>query len=323
MLHGLHLARPALSVGIAAGGYLLLSRHRQGSACDAQPRFSHVLPPHWKDEVKRWIRDDMPSLDVGGFVVGDGLRTAHLYGKSDGILAGRPFFDAVFESLGCEVEWRLEEGQRVDASGGKVLVAVVRGPARNLLIGERTALNTLSRASGVATSARAARDVADGLGWRGHVAGTRKTTPGFRIVEKYALLIGGAATHRLDLSQMVMLKDNHIWSCGSITGAVQRARSAAGFSAKVEVEARSLGEAVEAAAAGADIVMLDNFAPAALKKAARTMKERYPHVLIEASGGITVDTMAEYLSNDVDIISQGKLTQGYPALDFSLKVQRS
>ena len=110
--------------------------------------------------------------------------------------------------------------------------------------------------------------MARSCGWAGHVAGTRKTTPGFRIVEKYALLVGGAATHRLDLSQMVMLKDNHVWQAGSITKAVQTAKSAAGFSAKIEVEARDLEEALEAAKAGADIVMLDNFTPSSLKAAA-------------------------------------------------------
>eukprot|EP00968_Pinguiococcus_pyrenoidosus_P021847 scaffold2930_cov244-Pinguiococcus_pyrenoidosus.AAC.14 len=184
----------------------------------------------------------------------------------------------------------------------------------------------------------------------GSVAGTRKTTPGFRIVEKYALLVGGGATHRLDLSQMVMLKDNHIWSAGSITDAVKVARSAAGFSAKVskpragvirrkgsvtassscllflfrqiEVEARTLEEGVEAAEAGADIVMLDNFEPGALKVAAKELKRLHPSVLIEASGGITTATMGDYFSEHVDIISQGNLTQGYPVVDFSLKIQK-
>jgi nicotinic acid phosphoribosyltransferase len=116
---------------------------------------------------------------------------------------------AVFEHLGCTVEWHLSEGDLVDPAGGKVRVATVRGPANKLLLGERTALNTLARASGVATAADKACGVAQAQGWHGHIAGTRKTTPGFRIVEKYALLVGGAATHRLDLSNMVMLKDNH------------------------------------------------------------------------------------------------------------------
>jgi len=121
---------------------------------------------------------------------------------------------------------------------------------------------------------------------------------------------------------MTMLKDNHVWSAGSIAGAVRVAREAAGFSQKIEVECQSLEDALEAAGAGADVVMLDNFEPERLKKDAREFKGKYPHVLVEASGGITKETMAEYFSEHVDIISQGKLTQGYDAIDFSLKICR-
>ena len=119
---------------------------------------------------------------------------------------------------------------------------------------------------------------------------------------------------------MVMLKDNHIWSCGSIEKAVKLARKAAGFSQKIEVECQSLDEAVEAAEAGADIVMLDNFEPERLKTEAQTFKTKFPHVLVEASGGITIATMSDYLCPHVDILSQGTLTQGYPCVDFSLKI---
>jgi nicotinate-nucleotide pyrophosphorylase (carboxylating) len=119
---------------------------------------------------------------------------------------------------------------------------------------------------------------------------------------------------------MVMLKDNHIWACGSIEKAVKLARKAAGFSQKIEVECQSLDEALQAAKAGADICMLDNFDPEQLKKDASEFKKQYPNVLVEASGGITTDTMPDYLSKDVDIVSQGKLTQGYPCVDFSLKI---
>jgi len=288
--------------------------------------FGALLPPHWLREVERWVRDDVPSVDIGGLVVGDAPKTAHLWMKSPGIVAGVPFFNAVFDSLGCSVKWEVAEGDRVDPSGeptGKVLAAVVTGPACKLLLGERTALNTLSRASGVATAADQAVGVARAHGWHGHVAGTRKTTPGFRIVEKYALLVGGAATHRLDLSTMVMLKDNHIWSAGSITKAVLHAKIAAGFTSKIEVEARTLEEAMEAAAAGADIVMLDNMAPETLKEAAKALKAAFPHVTVEASGGITLETMPQFFSPDVDVISRGSLTQGYECVDFSLKIQKA
>jgi nicotinate-nucleotide pyrophosphorylase (carboxylating) len=126
--------------------------------------------------------------------------------------------------------------------------------------------------------------------------------------------------HKKDLSQMVMLKDNHIWACGSITNAVKLARKAAGFSQKIEVECQSLEEAIEAAEAGADIVMLDNFEPSQLKKDAEAFKGKFPYVLVEASGGITTKTMPDYLCPHVDIVSQGKLTQGYSCVDFSLKI---
>lgn len=296
----------------------------------ATPDFSAVLNQNHVDAaVMRWIDDDMPSgFDVGGMVVGDAEREATLYMKSPGVFAGKPFFDSAFRQLGCQVAWNTgvagREGQYVDVAASedrKVALATVRGPVRKLLQGERTALNAISRCSGVATASREAVARARSLGWTGHVAGTRKTTPGFRIVEKYGLLVGGAATHRLDLSQMVMLKDNHVWSHdGSITEAVKAAKAAAGFSQKIEVECRSLDEAVEAAGAGADIVMLDNFAPSQLKKDAATLKGRFPHLLIEASGGITTDTMPDYLCEHVDIVSQGKLTQGYTCIDYSLKI---
>jgi nicotinate-nucleotide pyrophosphorylase (carboxylating) len=119
---------------------------------------------------------------------------------------------------------------------------------------------------------------------------------------------------------MVMLKDNHIWACGSIEKAVTLARQASGFSQKIEVECQSLEEALEAAKAGADIVMLDNFGSEKLKKDAETFKQQYPHVLVEASGGITTETMPDYLCPHVDVVSQGKLTQGYPCVDFSFKI---
>jgi len=286
--------------------------------------FTNLLPQGQIDAVvKQWLHDDMPSFDVGGLVVGNVEREATLWMKSPGIFAGKPFFDATFRNLGCQVNWNEEavEGTFIEASAGnRIALASVKGSANKILQGERTALNTLSRCSGIATASNEAVQIAQNLKWKGWVAGTRKTTPGFRTVEKYGLLIGGAATHRLDLSQMVMLKDNHIWSAGSISTAVKLARKAAGFSQKIEVECQSLEEATEAAEAGADIVMLDNFAPDKLKTDAANLKQRYSHLLIEASGGITTETMADYLSEHVDIISQGKLTQGYLCIDFSLKV---
>jgi len=226
--------------------------------------------------------------------------------------------------MGLEVEWLRPEGHLIskEEAAAKEPVARVTGPTRRLLMAERTALNILSRASGVATAAHVAMDVARANGWHGRVAGTRKTTPGFGIVEKYALLVGGCDTHRMDLSNMVMLKDNHIWSTGSITESVKRARFACGFSTKIEVECTSQQDAEEAAEAGADVLMLDNYSGEQLREVAKGLKRKWPHVLIEASGGITLQTMPSFFSPHVDIISQGALTNGYDTLDFSLKVPK-
>lgn len=244
---------------------------------------------------------------------------AWLLGKSEGILAGVPFFDCVFRKLGCTVTWHADEGSRIDPVAH---VATVRGPRRMLLLGERTALNILTRASGIATEAGKAAAIKAEAGWRGEVAGTRKVTPGFRLVEKYSLLVGGCSTHRMDLSQMTMIKDNHVWAAGSITNAVQRARSACGFSSKIEVEARSVEEAAEAADAGADVVMLDNFTPDRLRDEVPAFKAAHPHVTVEASGGIRLGTLAGFMVDGVDVLSLGSLTQGYPCLDFSLKLRK-
>jgi len=289
--------------------------------------FSQLLPPWWKSRVVEWLREDVPKFDIGGFVVGDNAATARLLGKSPGILAGVPFADAVFEALGLDVEWLLSEGQSIteEAAKNRQPVAIVKGPTRAVLLAERTALNILSRASGVATLASKAASLAAGEGWHGVVAATRKTTPGFGFVEKYAVLVGGAvhghiATHRMDLSSMVMLKDNHVWATGNIAGSVAKAKLATGFTTMIEVEARTLDEAREAATAGAHIVMLDNFEPEACKETASILKSEFPSVTVEASGGIRLETMAAFFSPHIDVISQGSLTQGYQALDFSLKV---
>jgi nicotinate-nucleotide pyrophosphorylase (carboxylating) len=286
-------------------------------ACER--KLEHLLPVTWQDTVHKWLQTDIPSFDVGGFVVGEEERTAVLLGKSPGILAGVPFVQAVFDKLGCTVEWLMKEGDTITPV---CQVAKVTGPVRKILMGERTALNIITRASGIATQARSVSDLVKASGWAGEVAGTRKTTPGFRMVEKYALLVGGCSTHRHDLSAMVMLKDNHIWSAGNITNAVKAARSVGGFSIKIEVECRSLDEAKEACTAGADICMLDNYTPENLHKDATALKKLFPHVIVEGSGGITKDTIVSYCSPAVDVLSMGSLTQGYFALDFSLKVAR-
>ncbi|KEY73139.1 hypothetical protein S7711_04888 [Stachybotrys chartarum IBT 7711] len=298
------------------------------STTDAPPpsngSLAHLLPPSWKTTVTAWLAEDTPSLDYAGFVVGEGPRTAVLWGKSAGVIAGRPFFDEVFAQCGCTVEWHADEGAELDLAGGNMKVATVRGPVRGILLGERVALNTLARCSGIATRSRSLVAKLRDAGYRGIVAGTRKTTPGFRLVEKYGMLAGGADAHRMDLSSMVMLKDNHVWSRGSITDAVAAAKSVAGFSVKIEVEVQSEEEADEAIAAGADVVMLDNFSPDGVRVAARSLKEKWKgerRFLLEISGGLKSDNVAPYVCQDIDIISTSSIHQGVPHVDFSLKIE--
>ncbi|MBN3292875.1 NADC pyrophosphorylase, partial [Polypterus senegalus] len=283
---------------------------------------AHLLPPTTLTRLAQdWLAEDVTHFDPAGMCVGAGPQTATLLCKEPGsVLAGVPFFNAVFGVLGCQVDWLYPEGAELGPEQ-VTRVAVVHGPARNILLGERSALNCLARASGIATRGRQLASVARKAAWKGSVAGTRKTTPGFRLVEKYAMLVGGVATHRCDLSSLVMLKDNHVWACGGIAQAVQDVRQVCGFSSKIEVECRSEDEGREAARAGADIVMLDNFTPQTLHTVARTLKQDFPSVLIEASGGITPETLSAFFSPSVDIISLGCITQGCPVVDFSLKIQ--
>lgn len=284
---------------------------------------SHAIPPYTLTRLAReWLAEDTPNFDVAGVCVGTGEVEARLLCKTPcSILAGSPFFTEVFTEVGCTIDWMHQEGAEIGPDA-VTLAAVVRGPARCLLLGERPALNCLARASGIATRCSQLQAMAVAAGWHGEVAGTRKTTPGFRLVEKYAMLVGGVSMHRQDLSGMVMLKDNHIWASGSIKEAVKAARSVCGFSSKIEVECRSAEEGSEAARAGADIVMLDNFQPQELHVAAHALKEDFPSLLIEASGGVTPENLPSYFSPHVDIISLGCITQGCPVVDFSLKVQK-
>ncbi|XP_063082889.1 nicotinate-nucleotide pyrophosphorylase [carboxylating] isoform X2 [Cavia porcellus] len=315
---------------------------------------SLLLPPTTLAALAdSWLQEDCPGLNFAALATGAVPSQAALWAKSPGVLAGRPFFDAIFAQLDCQVSWFLPEGSRLVPV---VKVAEVRGPAHHLLLGERVALNMLARCSGIASAAATAVELTKAAGWAGRVAGTRKTTPGFRLVEKYGLLAGGAACHRYDLGGLVMVKDNHIVAAGSVDKllglmvkskrqkpgtmaiclysqqfrrlrqknhklkAVRGARLAAGFELKVEVECGSLHEAVQAAHAGADLVMLDNFKPEELHPTAAALKAQFPQVAVEASGGITLNNLPQFCGPHVDVISLGMLTQAAPALDFSLKL---
>jgi len=290
--------------------------------------FKGLIPTWYRNQIRTWLQEDIPSFDYSGYVVGDTQEQAILYGKSEGVIAGVPFFEMVFEEVGCQVEWLEDEGKHFKPTGpgraGALKVARVTGTARAIMMGERLALNIFCRAGGIAFQAKKASDIAKENNWQGRLAATRKTTPGFREVEKYAALVGGCDTHRFDLSSMIMLKDNAIVSCGSITAAVEKARQAGGFSIKIEVECGSEAEASEAIEAGADVIMLDNMSPEELKGTAARLKQAFAdrRFLIEASGGITLETCAAYMCPSVDVISMGCIIQGVPHVDFSLKIVR-
>ncbi|KAK2466094.1 hypothetical protein APHAL10511_001736 [Amanita phalloides] len=286
--------------------------------------YEHLLPPSWKSAITTWLAEDVPSFDYAGYIVGEVSREAFLYGKGKdpAVLAGSPFFTEIFVQLGCEVEWHLRDGDIFEPIKH---IATVRGKARHLLLGERIALNLLARCSGIATRSRKIKDLARSYGYNGIVAGTRKTTPGFRLVEKYGMLVGGIDAHRYDLSGMIMLKDNHIWSSGSITTTVKQARAVGGFSLLLEVEVQSESEADEAIDAGADIIMLDNMEGEQLVGVARRLRGKWKgkrNFKFESSGNITEHNLKERAINDIDILSTSAVHQSVPHVDFSLKIQK-
>ena len=220
------------------------------------------------------------------------------------------------------VEWHHSEGYFIP-SNTKIHVATVCGPARKILLGERVALNTLARCSGIATKSARLLSLVRNAGYQNILSGTRKTTPGFRLVEKYGMLIGGCDPHRMDLSAMIMLKDNHVAAAGSISKAVAAAKAAGGFAVKVEVECQSEEEADEAIDAGADVVMLDNFTSEGVKVVAKSLKDRWRNkktFMVEVSGGLTEENVGKYACQDVDIISTSSIHQGVGHVDFSLKI---
>lgn len=291
--------------------------------------YSHLLPANgkWKTQITEYLNEDVPSFDFGGFVVGDKPETASLYMKQEGLILGIPFAQEVFDQCNLKVNWHYKEGDYVtkdtlSTKGGKIVVATVTGSANRILLAERTALNLLARSSGIATQSRKTKDLAEAAGYNGIIAGTRKTTPGLRQLEKYSMLVGGVDTHRYDLSSMVMLKDNHITSTGSITKAVAAAKSVCGFAVKVEVEVSTEEDASEAINAGADIIMLDNFKGDELQKVARSLKEKHAGqlFLLECSGGLTINNLSGFLCNDIDIYSTSSIHQGTGVVDFSLKI---
>ncbi|MFK8213447.1 carboxylating nicotinate-nucleotide diphosphorylase [Haloferax volcanii] len=262
------------------------------------------------ETVERWLAEDVGHRDVTNDVPGD--TTGRLVAKEPTIAAGLDAAVAVFDYLGVEAEKAVAAGDAVE-SGDEVLR--VEGDARNVLRGERVAANVVGHASGVATTTReavdAAREVSDSV----RVAATRKTTPGLRGVEKRAVVAGGGDTHRLTLSGMVMVKDNHVAELG-LEAAVRRFAARKSFATKLEVEVETPEMGERAAAAGADIVLFDNLPPEAVREGVSRLPEG---VISEASGGITLETLPAYADTGVDVVSMGWLTHSAPSADFSFR----
>ncbi|MBR3750518.1 MAG: carboxylating nicotinate-nucleotide diphosphorylase [Clostridia bacterium] len=233
--------------------------------------------------------------------------------KQDGIIAGLEVFRRVFELLDASttVEFFVKDGDRVKK--GQRL-GVVSGDIRVLLSGERTALNYLQRMSGIATYTRAIVDMLEGTGTK--LLDTRKTTPGMRIFEKYAVKVGGGYNHRFNLSDGILLKDNHIGAAGGVKEAVAMAREYAPFVRKIEIEVESLEMLNEALEAGADIIMLDNMSIEDMKEAVKLCAGR---AQTECSGNVTKENIERLAGIGVDYISSGALTHSAPILDLSLK----
>ena len=269
------------------------------------------------EQIDRWLREDVGHHDVTNDVPGE--TTGRLVAKQEGIAAGIAAAAAVFEHLGISVTSSVDDGTPV--SPGDIVLETA-GTARETLRAERVAVNLAGHASGIATKTRRAVDRAKAVDPEVRIAGTRKTTPGLRGIEKRAVVAGGGDSHRLDLSHMVMIKDNHIAEMG-IEAAVETFRERVSFATKIEVEAESVDQARRAIEAGADIVLLDNFSPYDLQNVVENLVDSRvqatQNVLLEASGGITIETVDAYAATGVDIISMGSLTHSAESLDYSFR----
>ncbi len=270
---------------------------------------------HFDEVILNTLREDIPWEDVSAnAVVPAGAKgRAELIAKASGVLAGLNVFARTFALLdsNAEVKFYKNEGDEV---GKGELVAEVAGDMRAILSGERTALNFLQRMSGIATYTRRAVRLLSGS--KTKLVDTRKTTPLLRSFEKYAVRVGGAGNHRFNLSDGVLLKDNHIGAAGGVKEAIAAAKNYAPFVRKIEIEVETIEQLKEALEAGADIVMLDNMPPDMLKEALSLAKGRAE---TEISGNVTEENIRVYAELGADYISSGALTHSAPILDLSLK----
>ena len=265
--------------------------------------------------IRMALEEDITSEDVStNAVMPTNVKgTVDLIAKEDGVISGMDVYARVFKLLdeSMEIEMFCQDGDEVKKGD---LMAKVTGDIRVLLSGERVALNYLQRMSGIATYTRSVVKLLEGSGVT--LLDTRKTTPNCRVFEKYAVRVGGGCNHRYNLSDGVLLKDNHIGAAGSITKAIQMAKAYAPFVRKIEIETETLEQVAEAVEAGADIIMLDNMTPEVMKQAVALIDGR---AQTECSGNITKENIARIREIGVDFVSSGALTHSAPILDISMK----
>jgi nicotinate-nucleotide pyrophosphorylase (carboxylating) len=269
------------------------------------------------NSIKDWLAEDVGTGDVTSLttISQEAKSRGIIHVKEDGIVCGLQVAAAVFAEIDTRLTFEpiVHDGDKVKK--GDVL-ATVSGSTRSILIGERLALNLLQRLSGISTKTRQFADAVQDLPVR--LVDTRKTTPGLRLLEKYAVRVGGGHNHRFGLYDAVMIKDNHIKGAGGIGPAVAAARAEIPHTMKIEVEVESFEQLEEALAAHADIIMLDNMQADDMRKAVAIVKAHAPHIVVEGSGSVTPATIRALAETGVDVISVGRLTYSVPALDISL-----
>ncbi len=266
--------------------------------------------------IKKGLIEDINYFDAATdlLIPENQVSEAKLIAKAEGIIAGIEVFEMVFKLIDSEIDFKniFKDGDRV--THGDVILTMT-GKTQTILKGERLALNFLQRMSGIASLSNQYSKAVEGIAVR--VVDTRKTTPNLRILEKYAVSVGGCYNHRFNLSDAMMIKDNHIKAVGSIKKAIEKGKTIIPHTMKIEVEVKNLEELNEALEAGADIIMLDNMSSEEMKQAVSVADHK---AIIEASGGIGLNNIKEVALTGVDIISVGALTHSYQSLDISLLI---
>ncbi|MFV2014173.1 MAG: carboxylating nicotinate-nucleotide diphosphorylase [Candidatus Heimdallarchaeota archaeon] len=266
--------------------------------------------------IRRWLGEDIPSWDPHTMIYNqDSEVNAKIVAKQEGIISGIQVLTRIFELGKVKLSTTIKDCDKIKS--GMTICELVGNPTSILQL-ERTALNIFTHMSGIATMTSRMIKIVKNSGSKIIIAGTRKTLPGLRKYQKYAIVCGGGDTHRMSLESMIMLKENHLSQFNSISEAIKYYKKRSSFSLKMEIEVRSLSEALEAADGGVDIIMLDNFDFSQLDKTISKIKEINKRVLIEISGGISLDNIRDYLSYPIDIISSGALTHSSRVFDASL-----